>query len=246
MTIVGAGRMARGLATRALAGGHRVRLVDRSRAKAAELAEELRRRARNGAGEVCGSDAIAVEDADLVILAVPYPRGRDIAVDYGTALTGSVLVDVSNPSDSLGAPGPARPREEPGACAARTGSPGAPGPSGPSGPSGADVLPAGTSAAEQIAAEAPPGAPVVKAFNTNTADTLLTGRVAGRPLDVLIAGDEGDAKRSVAHLASSCGLRPLDVGPLCRARELEGLRLLHRAATERLGCGPFSAVTILS
>ena len=243
MTIVGAGRMARGLATRALAGGHQVRLVDRSRAKAAELAGELRRHAGHQPGEVRRCDAIAVTDADLVILAVPYPRGRDLAADYGTALTGSVLVDVSDPAGSPGEPEPCRPREDLGTGAARAGVPGSPG--GRGAPVAAAV-PEGISAAEQIAAEAPPGAPVVKAFSTNSADTLLTGRDAGRPLDVLIAGDDEDAKRAVAHLAASGGLRPLDVGPLRRARELEGLRLRHRTVPQRPGFGPFGAVTDLS
>ncbi|WP_326597857.1 NADPH-dependent F420 reductase [Streptomyces sp. NBC_01803] len=211
VTIVGAGAMARGIATRALVGGHGVRLLDRSAKKAADLADELRRAAPGG--DVERSDAIAVEDADLVVLAVPYPAGRAVAAEYGTALVGSVLVDISNPVDfatldSL-------------------------------------TVPAGTSAAEQIAAEAAPGVPVVKAFNTTFAATLVDGQVAGRPLDVLIAGDDEDGKRAVAGLASSGGLRPLDIGPLRRARELEGLQLLHMAAQERLGLNWSSAVAIL-
>jgi hypothetical protein len=40
---------------------------------------------------------------------------------------------------------------------------------------------------------------------------------------VLIAGDDDGATRKVAGLAEAGGLRPLDVGPLPRARELERL-----------------------
>jgi predicted dinucleotide-binding enzyme len=56
----------------------------------------------------------------------------------------------------------------------------------------------GTSAAEELAAAAPAGARVVKAFNTTFAPTLVEGQVAGQPLDVLIAGDEEEAEETVA------------------------------------------------
>ncbi|MGP3966538.1 NADPH-dependent F420 reductase [Streptomyces sp. 6N223] len=213
VSIIGAGNMGRGIASRALAGGHTVRLIDRSHKKAADLADELRGRAP-GAAEVNASDAIGVEDADVVVLAVPYPAGRDVVAEYGTALTGSVLVDISNPVDFNTLDGLA--------------------------------VPAGTSAAELIAAEAAPGAPVVKAFNTTLAGTLVDGQVAGQPLDVLIAGDEADAKLTVAELASSSGLRALDVGPLRRARELEALGFLNITIQEPLGLNWSSAIKIIS
>ncbi|MDI1457354.1 hypothetical protein NHG22_26615 [Streptomyces sp. ATE26] len=68
---------------------------------------------------------------------------------------------------------------------------------------------------------------VVKAFNTTFAGLLSTGEGHGFPLDVLIAGDDSAAKDKVAHLISSGAMRPLDVGPLRRARELEALGFLH-------------------
>ncbi|MFF8948624.1 NADPH-dependent F420 reductase [Streptomyces sp. NPDC014940] len=87
------------------------------------------------------------------------------------------------------------------------------------------VVPPGTSAAEQFATAAPESR-VVKAFNTTFAWPLTSGQVAGRPLDVFIAGDDDAAKQAVTDLVSSAGLRPLDVGPLRWARELEAFRLL--------------------
>ncbi|MEZ4379758.1 MAG: NAD(P)-binding domain-containing protein [Nannocystaceae bacterium] len=83
----------------------------------------------------------------------------------------------------------------------------------------------GTSAAEQIAAAAP-RARIVKAFNTTFAGTLVDGEVSGQRLDVLIAGDDSDAKATVAGLVEGGGLVPIDVGPLRRARQLEGMALL--------------------
>jgi NADPH-dependent F420 reductase len=82
----------------------------------------------------------------------------------------------------------------------------------------------GTSAAE-VAASAPPGARVVKAFNTTFSGTLVEGEVAGQPLDVFIAGDD-EAKETVAQLVRDGGLRAIDVVPLERARQLEGLGFL--------------------
>ena len=79
------------------------------------------------------------------------------------------------------------------------------------------------SAAQEIAAKAP-GAKVVKAFNTTFAGTLGQGQVGGQPLDVLIASDADDAKETVSRIVTDGGLRPIDAGPLKRARD-RGSRL---------------------
>ena len=107
------------------------------------------------------------------------------------------------------------------------------------------ATPPGASAAEEVARLAP-GARVVKAFNTTFAGTLNVGEVAGQPLDVVLAGDDAGAKARVAQLVKAGGLRPLDVGPLKRARQLEGLGLLHITQQSSLNTGFGSAVKILS
>lgn len=88
------------------------------------------------------------------------------------------------------------------------------------------ATPSGTSAAEELAKIAP-RARVVKAFNTTFAGTLAQGHVGGQPLDVFIAGDDQEAKNTVARLIEQGGQRPIDAGPLRRARQLEGLGLLN-------------------
>ena len=210
ITIIGAGNMGGGIATRALAGGHSVRLTDKDSAKAKTLAEELRHRVPGA--DVADSGPAAVGQADIVVLALPFPAGQDVAATYGEHLDGKVVVDISNPVDfstfdSL-------------------------------------VVPPGTSAAEQIAAAAP-GARVVKAFNTTFAGNLVAGEGGGAPLDVFIAGDDAEAKQAVADLASSGGLRPIDAGPLRRARELEGFQFLHMTLQQTLGTNWSSAIKIL-
>jgi predicted dinucleotide-binding enzyme len=104
----------------------------------------------------------------------------------------------------------------------------------------------GTSGAEEIAKAAPAGAKVVKAFNTTFAGTLVTGQVAGQPLDVLMAGDDADAKATVSQLISSGGLRAVDAGPLQRARQLEALGLVHMAVQSTLNTGFGSTVKIIA
>jgi 8-hydroxy-5-deazaflavin:NADPH oxidoreductase len=104
----------------------------------------------------------------------------------------------------------------------------------------------GTSAAEEAAQSAPAGARVVKAFNTTFSGTLVEGQVAGQPLDVLIAGDDEEAKERVAQLVRDGGLRAIDVGPLERARELEGLGFLGITLQQPLGLNFQSAWKLIS
>jgi 8-hydroxy-5-deazaflavin:NADPH oxidoreductase len=104
----------------------------------------------------------------------------------------------------------------------------------------------GTSAAEELAAALPAGARVVKAFNTTFAGTLVDGQVAGQPLDVLIAGDDQEAKGTVAQLVRDGGLRAIDVGPLDRARQLEGLGFLGMMLQQPLGLNFQSAWKLIS
>ncbi|HEX9036174.1 MAG TPA: NAD(P)-binding domain-containing protein [Ktedonobacterales bacterium] len=103
----------------------------------------------------------------------------------------------------------------------------------------------GTSAAEEVAKIAP-NTKVVKAFNTTFAGPLTQGSIAGQPLDVFLAGDDADAKARIAAILQAGGLRPLDVGPLKRAQQLEGLGLLHITQQFTLNTGFSSAVKILS
>jgi 8-hydroxy-5-deazaflavin:NADPH oxidoreductase len=102
----------------------------------------------------------------------------------------------------------------------------------------------GSSSAEEVAQLVPEGTPVVKAFNTTFATTLVEGQVGGQQLDVLIAGDDDAAKQKVAQLASDAGLRPLDVGPLRRAQQLEQLGFLHIAVQQPLNLGFGSAIKL--
>jgi 8-hydroxy-5-deazaflavin:NADPH oxidoreductase len=107
------------------------------------------------------------------------------------------------------------------------------------------VVPPDSSATAELAGLVP-DARWVKAFNTIFAGTLTSGEVAGQPLDVLIAGDDAAAKDAVATLAKDGGLRPVDVGGLNRARELEAAGLLHMGVQGTLGTGFASALKVVA
>lgn len=92
ITIIGTGNMARGIATRALAGGHAVTLLGTSADKAEALAGELSGEVRAGAV----GDAL---EGDVVVLAVWYQALDDVLSRYGDQLEGRIVVDISNPVD---------------------------------------------------------------------------------------------------------------------------------------------------
>lgn len=98
------------------------------------------------------------------------------------------------------------------------------------------VVPADSSAAAELQAKLPQSK-VLKAFNTNFAATLESGKVGDATTTVLIAGDDQDAKQSLADVVNASGMKALDAGPLKRARELEaiGFQQLILAASNQVG-----------
>jgi predicted dinucleotide-binding enzyme len=72
-----------------------------------------------------------------------------------------------------------------------------------------------------------PEAHVVKAFNTVFASQLGKSAANGGRLDGYLAGDDADAKATVATILRDAGLEPLDVGGLPMARALEGMAWIN-------------------
>jgi len=93
---------------------------------------------------------------------------------------------------------------------------------GPTGP----VIDTTTSNAEELAVLLP-GAHIIKAFNTLLASNQVNPSGATSPFDGFVAGDDAAAKATVLALVASLGLNPIDVGPLGRARQLEGMAFLN-------------------
>jgi NADPH-dependent F420 reductase len=96
ITIIGTGRMARGIATRLLEGEHNVTLVGHSGGKATALAEELKGQVKHGSISAALPGTLPGE---VVILAVPYSAVNQIVRQYSGQLPGKILVDITNPVD---------------------------------------------------------------------------------------------------------------------------------------------------
>lgn len=202
ITIIGAGNMGRGIASRAVAGGNEVELVDRNPEDARSLADELGPKA----------STTRTVGGDLVFFALPYEEVAKAVEEHREALAGRVVVDICNPVEW--------------STMERV------------------TTPEASSAAEETAKVVPEGTTVVKAFNTTFAKTLIAGKVAGQTLEVLIAGDDDDAKTAVAALVEGGGMLAIDVGPLRRARMLEQVGLFHLAIQEQIGSGFASAISL--
>ena len=94
-----------------------------------------------------------------------------------------------------------------------------------------------TSAAEEIAKLAP-DAHVVKAFNTVFWQALPFEVRKGNPaVQVLLAGDDADAKKTVANMVTDLEFEAIDAGPLANARYIEPVGELNIHLGYALGWG---------
>ncbi|WP_019938368.1 NADPH-dependent F420 reductase [Bordetella sp. FB-8] len=93
ISIIGSGGMAAAIGGLAAKAGHTVEVMSRDAAKAQALAEQL------GAGATTGTFGVAPA-GDIVILAVPYAAVLDMVKQYGEALAGKLLIDITNPVGS--------------------------------------------------------------------------------------------------------------------------------------------------
>ena len=93
ISIIGTGNMARTIGALAVAGGNAVEIMGRDQSKAADLAKTL------GGGATTGEWG-AVPAGHIVIVAVLYDGVVPVVAEYGDALAGKVIVDISNPFNS--------------------------------------------------------------------------------------------------------------------------------------------------
>ena len=90
ITFIGTGSMARTIGTLAVAGGNTVEVVGRDQCKADDLATTL------GSGTTAGRWG-AVPAGGIVITALLYDAVISVVAEYGDALRGKIIVDISNP-----------------------------------------------------------------------------------------------------------------------------------------------------
>ena len=208
VTIVGAtGDLGYGLALRLAAAGVPVTIGSRDAERAAEAAERVRAAVPNA--DVRGlANPEAAAAADVVVLSVPFASQASTLRSIAAALKpGTLLVDVTVPLAAAVGGRPTRTL----------------------------IVPQG-SAAQQAQELVPDGVVVVSGLHTVAAKHLAD---LEHPLDedVLIAGDDRDAKARVAALVRRIpGLRPIDAGRLEMARITEqitaltiGINIRHKA-----------------
>jgi 8-hydroxy-5-deazaflavin:NADPH oxidoreductase len=90
VSIIGSGNMTSAIGGLALEGGNAVEVIGRDAAKSEALAREL------GDGATVGAWG-AAPAGDVVVLAVLFESAVDVVGQFGDALAGKVLVDITNP-----------------------------------------------------------------------------------------------------------------------------------------------------
>jgi len=90
ISIIGSGNMASAIGALALKGGNAVEIVGRNASKAAALAAAL------GDGATAGTWG-AAPGGEIVILAVLFDSAVPVVAQYGDALAGKVIIDITNP-----------------------------------------------------------------------------------------------------------------------------------------------------
>jgi NADPH-dependent F420 reductase len=195
--IGGTGPQGKGLGYRFARQGHSVVLGSRAAEKAVPVAAEVTERLADvaGAGEVTGAaNADACEGADIVVLAVPYDGHDELVASLAPALAGKIVVSCVNPLAF-----------------------------DKQGPSGR-VVDAGEGSAAESAQRIAADATVVGAFHNVSAVTLWGEKDLLDDEDVLVCGDDADAKAVVIELARSLSGRDgIDAGRLRLARQIEPL-----------------------
>ena len=90
VAIIGAGNVGKALATSITRAGHDVTISASSPASAQQAASAL-------GVEAATSNTAAVDQADVVILAIPYAGGPQVAEEIRDSVIGKTIVDVTNP-----------------------------------------------------------------------------------------------------------------------------------------------------
>ena len=90
ISIIGSGNMATAIGTRAAKHGHTIEIMSRNTAKAQAAADKI------GNGAIVGTFGERPA-GDIVIVAVLYAGAVEVVAHYGDALSGKILVDITNP-----------------------------------------------------------------------------------------------------------------------------------------------------
>ena len=192
VAIIGTGNIGSRLAANFAAGGQDFLLAGRDQEAARKIASDL-----DGHAEVVSIDE-AVEQADVLVLAVWPDAFRQLIAQYGEQLAGKVIVDPSNPVGPDGAGGYHK------------------------------VIGEQESSGQILAGLLPAGARLVKAFGTLSAPSLSAAAWREPERAVLFyAADDAAAGDLVADLIRASGFEPVRVGGLDQSIRIEMFGDLH-------------------
>ena len=190
--IIGLGNIGNQVALNLIAGGQPVIVADHGATKGQEFAKASDGRAR------AASVAAAIEEGDIVILAVYFDAIKGLLAEYRSKLAGKILVDPSNPIAPDGSGGFRK------------------------------IIPQDQSSGQILAGLIPAGAKLVKAFGTLGAASLKTGaRRSPEPNVLFYATDDRAAGEAVAELIKASGFAPVRVGSLDQSIRIEVSGDLH-------------------
>ena len=187
--IGGTGREGTGLALRWAAAGEDVVIGSRDQKRAAAVADHLNRLLGKAAARGT-SNRRAAEEADVVVLTVPYAAHLATLQEVKEALRGKLLIDTTVSLDP----------EAPGRLVSAN----------------------HRSALEQAQEFLGPETKLVAAFQ-NISYRLLKDPRRAIDSDVLVCGDDPDARQIAMALVEKAGLRAIDAGGAHHARAIEGL-----------------------
>ena len=181
----GTGNLGSALALRLGAPGVKVIIGSRDAQKAQTVVETLKPKMR--AGELQGmTNQQAVQDANFVVIAVPYEGQAQMIQDLKGQVAGKIIIDAVVPLKKV------RPFVPPAGSALQE--------------------------AQQILGDE---APVIGALHNISAVDL--GDVESSLGDVLVCGDDVDAKQKVMDIIRRIGARAFDGGPASNAYVIEGI-----------------------
>ncbi len=183
--IIGVGHIGSAIAEHLVDGSERVVLAARERSDAATLADRL------GELATAASDADAIAQAHVVVLAIWLDVISELVPQYTDALEGKVVVDPSNPIGFDDAGNPYR------------------------------TLPEGQSSASVVAGLLPQGAHYVKAFGTLLAPSLASAANRDPRVALFYATDDDQAALAVEPLIRAAGFDPVKVGGVADAWRIE-------------------------
>lgn len=186
----GTGKEGSGLARRWAVNGYQVIIGSRSAERAQEAVKAINEELE---GEyLVGMDNLsATQEADVVVLSVPYSAHKPTLETVKDALKGKILVDVTVPTPF---PQPV-------------------------------VIPEGRSAALEAQAMLGDDVRVVSAFQ-NVSAAKLKKLGTSVDTDVLVTGDDAQAKTDVMALVEAAGMRGIDAGPLANSVAAEAMTAL--------------------